>query len=67
MGLLGIFIIALFATAATVGLRTGSLAPYWPSVSRAQTPAKFWTTMVLCVAVVGANIASLLGRLTTGF
>ena len=60
MGLLGIFVIALFATAATVGLRTGSLAPYWPTVSRAEAPAKFWTVIVLCGAVVAANIANLL-------
>ena len=60
MGLVGIFFIALLATAATVGLRTGSLAPYWPSVSRADAPARFWTVIVVCVAVVAANIANLL-------
>jgi hypothetical protein len=60
MGLLGIFIIALFATAATVGLRTGSLGPYRPSVSRTEAPAKFRTVITFCGAVVAANVADLL-------
>ena len=60
MGVVGLFVIALFAAAATVGLRTGSLAPYWPSVSRLEAPAKFWTVIALCVAVVVLNIVNLL-------
>jgi hypothetical protein len=60
MGVLGIFFVAALAAAATVGLRTGSLAPYWPSVSRAETPRKFWTVIGLCIAVVALNIVNLL-------
>jgi hypothetical protein len=60
MGLSGIFVIALFATAATVGLRTGSLSPYWPTVSRADAPAKFWTVIGLCTVVVVANVVNLI-------
>lgn len=60
MGLVHLFFIALLAAAATVGLRTGSLAPYWPSVSRAGSPTKFWTVIGLCAAVVVLNIVKLL-------
>ena len=60
MGVVGLFVIALFAAAATVGLRTCSLAPYWPSVSHAEALAKFWTVIGLCAAVVVWNIVNLL-------
>ena len=61
-GLLGIVVVALFATALTVGLRTGSLAPYYPTVSRADAPTKFWLIMAACGAIVLLNIANLLAR-----
>lgn len=51
MGFVGLFFIALLAAAATVGLRTGSLAPYWPSVSRTEAPMRFWTVIGLCAAI----------------
>jgi len=60
MGVLGIFLIALFAAAVTVGLNTGSLGPYWPTISRANAPAKFWTVIGLCAAIVIANIVNLI-------
>jgi hypothetical protein len=60
MWLLGIFIIAALAAAVTVGVRTGSLAPYWPSVSRADAPITFWAVIGLCAAVVIANVANLI-------
>jgi hypothetical protein len=63
MGLLvGLFVVALFAAAATVGLLTGSLAPYWPAISRAEAPGKFWTVIGLSTAVVGLNIVNLLAN-----
>jgi hypothetical protein len=60
VGLVGLVFIVLLAAAATVGLRTGSLAPYWPSVSRTESPKKFWTVIGLCAAVVIVNIVNLL-------
>ena len=60
--MLGIFIIAMVATLDTVGLLTGSLAPYWPSVSRTAAPAKFWTIIGLCAVVVVANIITFITR-----
>ena len=59
-GLVGILCIALLATALTVGLTTGSLAPYYPAVTRAQAPQRFWLIMVACALVVVGNIVSLL-------
>ncbi len=61
-GLSGIFLLALFATALTVGLKTGSLAPYYPTVSRTDAPARFWIVMAACGAVVLINILNLLWR-----
>ena len=62
MSFLGVFILAAVAAAATVGLRTGSLAPYWPSVSRAETPGKFWMIVGICIALVAINVVNLLAR-----
>lgn len=61
-GFLGIFVMALFATALTVGLRTGSLAPYYPTISWAEAPTKFWLVMVACGGIVLLNIVNLLVR-----
>ena len=61
-GLFGFFVVALMATAVTVGLRTGSLAPYYPTVSRAEAPRKFWLVMAACAAIVLLNIVNLLVR-----
>jgi hypothetical protein len=60
MGVLGILLVAGLATAVTIGLRTGSLAPYWPSVSRDDAPVRFWTVMMICAAVVALNIIHLI-------
>ena len=61
-GFSGIVLLALFATTLTVGLRTGSLAPYYPTVSRTGAPAKFWVVMVACGTVVLINIVNLFWR-----
>ena len=61
-GFTGIFLLAMFATALTVGLKTGSLAPYYPTVSRADAPAKFWIVMAACGTVVVINILNLFLR-----
>ena len=59
-GVSGIFFVALLGTALTVGLWTGSLAPYYPAVSRADAPAKFWVVMLACASIVLLNIVNLL-------
>jgi hypothetical protein len=61
-GFLGIFAVALFATALTVGLKTGSLAPYYPTVSRTAAPTKYWLVMSTCALVVVANILTVVLR-----
>ena len=61
-GFLGIVVVALFATALTIGLKNGSLAPYYPTISRADAPAKFWTVMFACAAVVALNIINLIWK-----
>ena len=61
-GLFGFFVIALMAAAVTVGLKTGSLAPYYPMVSRAEAPRKFWLVMGACAALVLLNIINLVVR-----
>jgi len=55
----GIFVIALFATAVTVGLRTGSLAPYYPAINRADAPIKFWGILTALAGVVVLNVLNL--------
>jgi len=59
-GIHGIFLLALFGAALTVGLKTGSLAPYYPTVSRDEAPVKFWIVMVACVAIPLINVLNLL-------
>jgi mannitol-specific phosphotransferase system IIBC component len=59
-GIHGIFLLALFGAALTVGLRTGSLAPYYPTVSRDEAPAKFWIVMAACAAILLINALNLL-------
>jgi hypothetical protein len=61
-GITGIVLLALIATTLTVGLRTGSLAPYYPAISRTDTPAKFWLVMAACFVVVLVNIFNLFWR-----
>ena len=59
-GFAPIFVVALFATALTVGLWTGSLAPYYPTVTRGEAPKRFWLVMIICAVIVVANIMNLL-------
>ena len=58
-GISGVFFLALLGTALTVGLTTGSLAPYYPTVSRAEAPAKFWIVMAACAAILLINVLNL--------
>ena len=63
MGLfVGIFLLAMFGAALTVGLRTGSLAPYYPTVTRSGTPGKYWVTMAACAAIIALNIFNLIWK-----
>jgi hypothetical protein len=59
-GLFGIVCLALFATALTVGLKTGSLAPYYPTINREEAPTKFWLAMIVCAIILMGNIVALL-------
>ena len=59
-GIHGIFFVAILGATLTVGLRTGSLAPFYPAVSRADAPRKFWVVMVACAAIVVLNIVNLI-------
>jgi len=56
IGMGGIVLLIFMGSAATVGMITGSLAPLFPSVSRAQRPLRFWSVMVVCAAVVSLNL-----------
>ena len=61
-GLIGIFILAMIGATVTAGLITGSLAPVYPTVSRANAPRTFWAVMLVCAAVLTLNIVNLLWR-----
>ena len=60
MGFLGVFLIAALATAATIGMRTGSHSPYFPSVSRSESPGLFWAVIAVFAAIVALNIVHLI-------
>lgn len=62
-GWIGVLMLAVFATFLTVGLRTGSLAPHFPSVTRSQKPVIFWLAMAFCAVVLISNLINLLRRL----
>jgi hypothetical protein len=59
-GWFGVLWTAIFATFLTVGLKTGSLAPHFPSVTRTQKPVVFGIAMVICAALFVANVLHLL-------
>jgi len=40
--LMHVALVAVAGASLTVGLRTGSLAPIFPTVTRAKAPGKFW-------------------------
>jgi len=62
-GYFSVLVVAMFATFLTVGLKTGSLAPHFPTVTRTQRPVVFWIVMLLCASVVVANLLNLIRRL----
>jgi hypothetical protein len=61
-GIAGIFFVAILGATATVGLRTGSLAPLFPEISRAETPVKFWFGIGSCAAIILAFALNLVLR-----
>ena len=61
-GVFGIFFLAVLGATATVGLRTGSLAPLFPALTRSETPGKYWFGIGACAAIILANVANLLLR-----
>jgi hypothetical protein len=61
-GLFGIFFVAILGTVVTVGLRTGSLAPFDTTTTRTATPVRFWLIIGFCVAGVVANVLNLILR-----
>lgn len=62
IGMGGIVLLAFMGSAVTVGMATGSLAPVFASVSRAQRPLKFWSVMAFCGAVVSLNLIRFIWR-----
>jgi hypothetical protein len=52
--------LALVGATATMGLKTGSLSPWFPAVTRADKPRKFWLGIGICVALVAASCGELL-------
>jgi hypothetical protein len=50
----------MLAATATVGLRTGSLWPLFPMVTRKQTPVWFWVVIAAMAAIVILNLVRLL-------
>jgi hypothetical protein len=61
-GFLGIFVVAMLGAVLTVGLRTGSLAHYYPTISRTGAPWKFWLVMFGCAVVIAWNVLNLFLR-----
>jgi hypothetical protein len=59
-GWFGVLWAAMFATFLSVGLRTGSLAPHFPTVTRTEKPVVFWGAMMVCAALFVANVLHLL-------
>jgi len=62
-GWIGVFIVAFLGATVTVGLQTGSLAPVYPGVSRADAPLRFWSIMTVAAVFVAANVIGLLAKL----
>lgn len=50
----------LVGATATMGLRTGSLSPWFPSVTRTDKPHQFWLGIGICIALVAASVGGLL-------
>jgi hypothetical protein len=62
-GWIGVLMLAVVATFLTMGLKTGSLAPHFPSVSRNHKPVVFWIAMIVCATVLVGNIVRLILKL----
>ena len=62
-GWFGVLWTAMFGTFLSVGLKTGSLAPHFPTVTRTEKPRIFWVSMVFCALMFGANVLHLVHML----
>jgi hypothetical protein len=61
---IGLLFVATLGALATIGLKTGSLAPLFPALTRSDTPVKFWLAVVGCILVVTVNVARLFLQLS---
>ena len=59
-----ILIVAIAGATATVGLKTGTLQPLSRTITRRDTPQKYWLGISACVVVVLLSIASTIVQLT---
>jgi hypothetical protein len=57
---LNLFVLAIMAATATVGLKSGNLAPVFPRVTRVETPKRYWFGIAICVGLVALNIVRIL-------
>jgi hypothetical protein len=55
-----LFVLASMAATATIGLRSGNLAPVFPRVTRLETPKRYWLGIAACTGLVALNIVRLL-------
>jgi hypothetical protein len=62
-GWIGLLMVAILGGLLTVGLRTGSFAPMYPDITRAERPVWFWLIMSFAAFVVAANLIRILMRL----
>jgi hypothetical protein len=51
--------LALVGATATMGLKTGSLSPWFPAVTRTDKPRQFWLGIGICVALVALSVGGL--------
>jgi hypothetical protein len=54
-----IMFVAVIGALFTMGATTGSFAPLLPTVTRSETPKKFWFGMMVCALIVISNLAQL--------
>ena len=55
-----LFMLAILGATATMGLKTGTLGPLFPTVTRVETPKRFWLGIAICAGLVTLNIVRLL-------
>ena len=60
---IGLFLVAFFGATLTVGIKTGSLEPMYPGISRAERPRWFWFIVSFAAFVVTFNAIELIVRL----